>query len=113
MTFTTVMLLRFLSASFDEPFPAFLTGSPGRKRHGPEDRYRGRFRQIEDRKGNGDRIMKVLHAIGTPPGAGAGHQLRLLVRALPHHSEVVMLCADHAIAAALRADGVEVHDLGS
>ncbi|MEU4692524.1 glycosyltransferase [Actinoplanes sp. NPDC023714] len=57
--------------------------------------------------------MKVLHVISTRGPGSAGHQVRLLVRRLPHDSEVVLLAPpfdetappplDHI------ADGVPVH----
>ncbi|MBB2944531.1 glycosyltransferase involved in cell wall biosynthesis [Actinoplanes lutulentus] len=73
--------------------------------------------------------MRVLHVISTPGPGGAGHQLRLLVRRLPHDNEVVMLApaasrvpgkledrpgtepAADGIADALRAEGARVHRL--
>jgi len=55
--------------------------------------------------------MRVLHVIGSAAGDGGGHQLRLLVRRLPHTSEVVTLSGGGPVAAALRAEGVAVHEL--
>ncbi|MEV8507039.1 glycosyltransferase [Actinoplanes sp. NPDC051475] len=55
--------------------------------------------------------MRVLHVItGLAPG-GAEHQLRLLLRRLPHDCEVVTLSNPGAVAAAIRADGTTVHEL--
>ncbi|MGX6603144.1 glycosyltransferase [Micromonosporaceae bacterium Da 78-11] len=55
--------------------------------------------------------MRVLHVISTLAEGGAEHQLRLLVRRLPHDCEVVTLSPPGAVAAALRADGTTVHEL--
>ena len=55
--------------------------------------------------------MKVLHVITALAEGGPGHQLRLLVRRLPHDSEVVTLAPPGAVAAAIRADGTVVHEL--
>jgi len=55
--------------------------------------------------------MRVLHVITTLAADGAEHQLRLLVRGLAHDSEVVTLSRPGAVAAALRADGIRVHEL--
>jgi len=57
--------------------------------------------------------MKVLHVITSLAEGGAEHQLRLLVRRLPHDSEVVTLSRPGAVAAAIRADGTTVHELVS
>lgn len=57
--------------------------------------------------------MRVLHVISSPAPSGAGHQLRLLVRGLPHDCEVVALRRAGAVAAALRAGGTTVHELGT
>jgi glycosyltransferase involved in cell wall biosynthesis len=55
--------------------------------------------------------MRVLHVItGLAPG-GAEHQLRLLLRRLPYHCEVVTLSNPGTVAAAIRADGTTVHEL--
>lgn len=55
--------------------------------------------------------LKVLHVISSLAESGAGHQLRLLVRGLPYHCEVVTLSRPGAIAATMRADGTTVHEL--
>jgi glycosyltransferase involved in cell wall biosynthesis len=55
--------------------------------------------------------MRVLHVISTLAHGGAEHQLRLLVRRLPHDCEVVTLARPAAAAAALRAEGTTVHEL--
>lgn len=55
--------------------------------------------------------MRVLHVITTLAEGGAEHQLRLLVRRLPHDCEVVTLSRPGAVAAAMRADGTTVHEL--
>lgn len=55
--------------------------------------------------------MRVLHIIGAAAGNGAEHQLRLLVRRLPQHSEVVTLSPPGPAAAAMRAAGTTVHEL--
>jgi glycosyltransferase involved in cell wall biosynthesis len=57
--------------------------------------------------------MRVLHVISTLGHGSAQHQLRLLVRALPHDCEVVTLSRPGAVAEALRADGTAVHELGA
>jgi glycosyltransferase involved in cell wall biosynthesis len=57
------------------------------------------------------RAMRVLHVITTLAEGGAEHQLRLLVRRLPHDCEVVTLSRPGAVAAAMRADGTTVHEL--
>jgi glycosyltransferase involved in cell wall biosynthesis len=56
--------------------------------------------------------MRVLHVISALAHGGAEHQLRLLVRRLPHDCEVVTLSRPGAVAAAIRADGTAVHELG-
>jgi glycosyltransferase involved in cell wall biosynthesis len=55
--------------------------------------------------------MRVLHVINTLAGGSAEHQLRLLVRRLPHDNEVVTLTAPGAGAAEIRAGGTPVHEL--
>jgi glycosyltransferase involved in cell wall biosynthesis len=55
--------------------------------------------------------MRVLHVINALAEGGPEHQLRLLVRRLPHDSEVVTLSRSGAVAADLRAHGVPVHEL--
>jgi glycosyltransferase involved in cell wall biosynthesis len=55
--------------------------------------------------------MRVLHVISALAEGGPEHQLRLLVRRLPHESEVVTLSPPGAVAAALRAGGTTVHEL--
>ncbi|WP_328477865.1 glycosyltransferase [Actinoplanes sp. NBC_00393] len=52
--------------------------------------------------------MRVLHVISTLGPGGAGHQLRLLVRRLPHESEVVTLGPPAAV---LDMEGTRVHHL--
>ena len=55
--------------------------------------------------------MRVLHVISSLTEGGPEHQLRLLVRRLPHESEVVTLSRPGAVADALRAGGTTVHEL--
>jgi glycosyltransferase involved in cell wall biosynthesis len=55
--------------------------------------------------------MRVLHVITGLAAGGAEHQLRLLVRRLPHDCEVVTLSNPGAVAAAIRAAGTAVHEL--
>jgi glycosyltransferase involved in cell wall biosynthesis len=55
--------------------------------------------------------MRVLHVITGLAEGGAEHQLRLLLRRLPHDCEVVTLSNPGAVAAAIRADGTTVHEL--
>jgi len=55
--------------------------------------------------------MRVLHVISALAEGGPEHQLRLLVRRLPHESEVVTLSRPGAVADALRAGGTTVHEL--
>ncbi|NMO56393.1 glycosyltransferase [Actinoplanes sp. TBRC 11911] len=55
--------------------------------------------------------MRVLHVIGAAAADAGGHQLRMLVRRLPHQNEVVTLTAGGPVAAAIRASGVPVHEL--
>jgi glycosyltransferase involved in cell wall biosynthesis len=55
--------------------------------------------------------MRVLHVITGLRAGGAEHQLRLLLRKLPHDCEVVTLSHPGSVAEALRADGVTVHEL--
>ena len=55
--------------------------------------------------------MRVLHVISTLAGGSAEQQLRLLLRRLPYESEVVTLAPAGAVAAALRAEGVPVHEV--
>jgi glycosyltransferase involved in cell wall biosynthesis len=55
--------------------------------------------------------MRVLHVITALAEGGPEHQLRLLVRRLPHDCEVVTLTRPGAVAAALRADGTTVHEV--
>src|SRR4051794_6237809 len=55
--------------------------------------------------------MRVLHVISGLAEGGPEHQLRLLVRRLPHESEVVTLSRPGAVAEALRAGGTTVHQL--
>ena len=57
--------------------------------------------------------MRVLHVIGALAEGSPDHQLRLLVRRLPHDSEVVTLSPSGVVAAALRADGTRVHELST
>ena len=49
--------------------------------------------------------------IGSASADAGGHQLRMLVHRLPHQNEVVTLSAAGPVAAAMRADGVVVHEL--
>jgi glycosyltransferase involved in cell wall biosynthesis len=56
--------------------------------------------------------VKVLHVITGLGAGGAEHQLRLLVRHLPVDCEVAALTNPGSIAAAIRADGTTVFDLG-
>ncbi|WP_441249695.1 glycosyltransferase [Kitasatospora sp. McL0602] len=57
--------------------------------------------------------MRVLHVITGLAAGGAERQLQLLLRHLPerHRCEVATLTNPGAVATALRADGVTVHDL--
>jgi glycosyltransferase involved in cell wall biosynthesis len=57
--------------------------------------------------------VKVLHVITGLAAGGAERQLQLLLRHLPprHRCEVATLTNPGAVATALRADGVTVHDL--
>ncbi|GIE94088.1 glycosyl transferase [Paractinoplanes rishiriensis] len=55
----------------------------------------------------------MLHVISALAEGGPEHQLRLLVRRLPHESEVVTLSPPGAVAAALRAAGVRVHEVSA
>ena len=61
--------------------------------------------------------MRVLHVITTLAPAGAAHQLRLLVRDLPHDCEVATLSRHEApsrpLIGPIRAGGTRVHELGS
>jgi glycosyltransferase involved in cell wall biosynthesis len=56
--------------------------------------------------------MRVLHVITGLGVGGAEHQLRLLLRRLPHECEVVTLTNPGPVADAIRADGTPVHVLG-
>jgi glycosyltransferase involved in cell wall biosynthesis len=56
--------------------------------------------------------MKVLHVITGLAAGGAEHQLRLLLRYLPHECEVATLTNPGAVARAIEAGGTRVHDLG-
>ncbi|GAA2152265.1 glycosyltransferase [Kitasatospora kazusensis] len=57
--------------------------------------------------------MRILHVITGLAAGGAERQLQLMLRYLPerHHCEVATLTNPGAVATALRADGVAVHDL--
>jgi glycosyltransferase involved in cell wall biosynthesis len=55
--------------------------------------------------------MRVLHVITGLAAGGAEHQLRLLLRRLPQDCEVVTLSHPGAVATAIRADGITVHEL--
>ncbi|MEU9129749.1 glycosyltransferase [Kitasatospora sp. NPDC048540] len=57
--------------------------------------------------------MKILHVITGLASGGAERQLQLVLRHLPpeHRCEVATLTNPGTVAAALRADGVTVHDL--
>jgi glycosyltransferase involved in cell wall biosynthesis len=57
--------------------------------------------------------MRVLHVISTLAPTGAGQQLRLLTRHLPHDCEVVTLSGPGPVAEALRAAGTPVHELAA
>ncbi|MFJ4921194.1 glycosyltransferase [Streptomyces sp. NPDC088725] len=56
--------------------------------------------------------MKVLHVITGLGIGGAEQQLRLMLRQLPTHSEVVTLTNPGVVAEGIVADGVSVRDLG-
>jgi glycosyltransferase involved in cell wall biosynthesis len=56
--------------------------------------------------------VRVLHVITGLGVGGAEHQLRLLLRRLPHECEVVTLTNPGPVADAIRADGTPVHVLG-
>ncbi|MEU9060788.1 glycosyltransferase [Streptomyces sp. NPDC048430] len=56
--------------------------------------------------------MRALHVITGLGVGGAEQQLRLLLRHLPVHCDVVTLTNPGAVAEGLRADGVRVRDLG-
>jgi glycosyltransferase involved in cell wall biosynthesis len=53
--------------------------------------------------------MRVLHVITGLGVGGAEHQLRLLLKRLPHECEVVTLANPGPVAEAIRADGTPVH----
>jgi glycosyltransferase involved in cell wall biosynthesis len=55
--------------------------------------------------------MRVLHVITTLAPGVAEHQLRLLLRRSPYDCEVVTLSETGPLAAAIRADGIPVHEL--
>jgi glycosyltransferase involved in cell wall biosynthesis len=55
--------------------------------------------------------MRVLHVITGLGVGGAEHQLRLLLKRLPHECEVVTLTNPGPVAEAIRADGTPVHEL--
>ncbi|MEV4636422.1 glycosyltransferase [Actinoplanes sp. NPDC049548] len=57
------------------------------------------------------RPMRVLHVITGLNAGGAEHQLRLLLRRLPHDCEVVTLSNPGTVADAIRADGTVVHEI--
>jgi glycosyltransferase involved in cell wall biosynthesis len=54
------------------------------------------------------RVLQVITGLGV---GGAEHQLRLLLRRLPHECEVVAMTNLGPVADAIRADGIPVHDL--
>jgi glycosyltransferase involved in cell wall biosynthesis len=56
--------------------------------------------------------MKVLHVITGLGVGGAEHQLRLLLRHLPHECEVATLTNPGPVADAIRAGGTTVHEMG-
>ncbi|MEV6783894.1 glycosyltransferase, partial [Streptomyces sp. NPDC051098] len=56
--------------------------------------------------------MKALHIITGLGAGGAEQQLRVLLRHLPVHCDVVTLTNPGAVADGLRADGVDVLHLG-
>ena len=100
MTFTSFTVPEFLPTSHHgggkSKFPTELTG--------------GRKSDVSWRAPH-IRNVRVLHVIGSASADAGGHQLRMLVRRLPHQNEVVTLSAGGPVAAALRADGVPVHEL--
>ncbi|GLY94198.1 glycosyltransferase [Actinoplanes sp. NBRC 103695] len=55
--------------------------------------------------------MRVLHVITGLNAGGAEHQLRLLLRGLPHDCEVATLSNPGPVAEAIRAGGTAVHEL--
>lgn len=55
--------------------------------------------------------MRVLHVITGLNAGGAEHQLRLLLRGLPHDCEVATLSNPGPVAEAIRAGGTTVHEL--
>jgi glycosyltransferase involved in cell wall biosynthesis len=55
--------------------------------------------------------MRALHVITGLGVGGAEHQLRLLLKRLPHECEVVTLTTPGPVADAIRADGTPVHVL--
>jgi glycosyltransferase involved in cell wall biosynthesis len=55
--------------------------------------------------------MKILHVITGLAAGGAEHQLRLLLRQLPHECEVATLSRPGSVARAIRADGTTVHEM--
>jgi glycosyltransferase involved in cell wall biosynthesis len=55
--------------------------------------------------------VRVLHVIGSASADAGGHQLRMLLRRLQHQNEVVTLSSGGTVTAAIRADGVPVHEL--
>ncbi len=57
------------------------------------------------------RTLRVLHVISATAGNGAEHQLRLLVRRLELHSEIVTLTPPGPATAAMRAEGTTVHEI--
>jgi glycosyltransferase involved in cell wall biosynthesis len=56
--------------------------------------------------------MRVLHVITGLAAGGAEHQLRLLLRRLPHDCEVATLGSPGVVAEALRSDGTKVTTVG-
>lgn len=56
--------------------------------------------------------MKVLHVITDLDVGGAEQQLRLLLRRLPVHSEVLTLTSPGPVAEGIEADGTPVTHLG-
>jgi glycosyltransferase involved in cell wall biosynthesis len=55
--------------------------------------------------------MRVLHVITGLGVGGAEHQLRLLLRHIPHDCEVVTLAGPGPVGEAIRADGTPVHEV--
>src|SRR3954454_3374971 len=82
------------------------TGDSGGGKHDSTSR-------VASRCAGGRPDMKVLHVVSALHPGRAEHQLRLLVRRLPHDSEVATLSGEGVLAAPIRAGGVRVHDLSA